>query len=68
MKRLSLYKLDYSDSLLSAFDISGSLLLSETLWQSKDIGHDMNQLMKDLDILEEDYRNAYENIAQSEAI
>ncbi len=68
MERLCLYKLDYAESLLSVFDISGSLFLSNITWQSEGIKHDINQLMKDLDNLEEDYKNAYENIINDQTI
>lgn len=64
MKRPILYTLDYSASLLSAFDISGSVFLSDTLWQSKGIKHDINQLMTDLDNIEQDYKNAFENMTK----
>jgi len=67
VKRPYLYTLDYAESLLSAFDISGSLFLNENPWQSKGIEHDMNQLMKDLENLEIDYRNAYENVVEDKA-
>jgi len=67
VKRPYLYTLDYAESLLSAFDISGSLFLRDTLWQSKDIKHDINKLRKDLDNLEKDYRSAYENITEDKA-
>lgn len=62
MEYPSQYHLDYSASLLSAFDISGSLLLLNTPWQSNGIKHDFKQLMNDLDTIEEDYRNAIEKV------
>lgn len=67
MKRPYLSGLDYSTSLLSAFDISGSLLLRNPLCQPKGINHDLKQLMNDLDTLEEDYRTAYEKVAKDQA-
>ncbi len=63
MKR-SKYTFDFSKSILSAFDISGSLLLSDFNWQSKGRMQDMEKLMKDLDQLEKDYKKATEKIAE----
>jgi hypothetical protein len=68
MKQPSPYTLDYAESLLSAFDISGSLILKGTSSQPKNMEHDMNQLMKDLDKLEADYRNACQNIVNDHAL
>jgi hypothetical protein len=66
MKRSGLYNLDYSASFLSAFDIGGSLLLMNAALHSKGVEHDINQLIKDQNIIEEDYRSAYENILKEE--
>jgi hypothetical protein len=58
------YYLDCSESLLSAFDISGSLLFLDNRWQFRGIKYDFKQLMHDLDVLEKDYRNAIEKVAK----
>ncbi len=63
MEYPSQYHLDYSASLLSAFDISGSLPLLDRPWQSNGIEHDYKQLMNDLDTIEADYRNAIEKVS-----
>ena len=67
MEHSSPHHLDYSVSLLSAFDISGSLLLLSNDWQSKGIRYDSKQLVNDLDALEKDYRNAVEKVAKDVA-
>ncbi len=63
MEHSSQYHLDYSASLLSTFDISGSLLLIDCHWQSKGIKQDLWELMNDLDTLEKDYINAIEKVS-----
>jgi len=65
MKRPPSYTLNYADSLLSAFDISGSLLLSNNLWQPKDNQQDVDRLMEDRNNLEEDYKKAYHNVVDN---
>ena len=62
MKR-SKYTFDFSKSILSAFDISGSFLLSDS-WQSKGRTQDIEKLIKDLDQLEKDYKKATDKIAE----
>lgn len=64
MKRL--YTLDYSASLLSVFDIGGSLFLDHNVLQSKGLAHDMHELMKDQNILQKDYENACKKITKNE--
>lgn len=61
MKQRSLRSINYSDSLLSAFDIGGSLPLS--MLQSKGIDQDMQQLSADRKVLEEDYQKACDKVA-----
>ena len=51
----------YSSTLLSIFDIGGSLLKKPI---SNGLDHDMNQLMADHKILEEDYKRACERIQE----
>lgn len=62
MKSLSSHKLSYVNGLLSAFDINGSLFLSEPPYQPEEMNQDMHQLLTDLENLEQDYQRAYENI------
>jgi hypothetical protein len=67
MEKTFLSKLDYSAILLSSFDISGSLLLQDNHRQSKGIKYDCKQLMGDLDVLENDYKNAVEKVMKDKA-
>lgn len=60
----SQYHLDCSANLLSAFDISGSLLLLDKPWESNGIERDFKQLMNDLDTIETDYKNAIEKVSK----
>ena len=63
MEYPSRYHLDYSASLLGAFDISGSLPLLDRPRQSNGIEYDFKQLINDLDTIETDYRNAIEKVS-----
>ena len=67
MQHPSPYNFDYSISLLSSFDISGSLLFRDNSWQSKGVKDDYKQLMNDLDTLEEDYINTVEKVLKDKA-
>lgn len=62
MKYGYLHTLDHPISFLSAFDISGSLFLNKPLWKSGGKDSDRDKLMKDLEKIEEDYRNACQKI------
>jgi hypothetical protein len=66
MQHINKYPVDYSASLLSVFDIGGSLTISNFDWSPNGIQHDMNKLTNDLKILEDDYLNACEKIVESE--
>ncbi len=61
MKRHNLQSLNYSDSLLSVFDIGGFLPRNLHL-QSKGIEYDKQQLSSDLQALTEDYKKAREDV------
>lgn len=67
MEHTSSYSLDYSISLLSCLDLSGSLFFREYNKQSKGIKYDSIQLKNDLDVLENDYRTAVEKVLRDEA-
>lgn len=61
MKHPSQHFLDASKFLLSPFDLSGSIILDDDLLQTKDINHDLNQILNDLNKLEKDYTHAHDN-------
>ncbi len=62
MKNSYSHGLGYDAGLLSAFDISGSLLMPTISRESRSTDRDTQQLLKDLKRLEEDYKKAYEKI------
>ncbi len=62
MQKPSFYDFDYTASFLSAFDISGTLLLQDSIWQSKKIKDEYEQLTNDYDVLEKDYKSAIEKV------
>lgn len=49
---------DYSASILSVFDISGSMLKNPAFLNAKGLAHDMMKLQGDLKALENDYELA----------
>lgn len=65
MKHPNLHSLDFSKGFLSAFDISGSLLLDELISNK---GSNLDRLAKDWETLAEDYKRAYENVLEDKAI
>lgn len=58
MKNAFHFDSDYSASILSAFDISGSLLRNPAFLNAKGLAHDMIKLQGDLKTLENDYELA----------
>jgi hypothetical protein len=57
MQHINKYPVDYSASLLSVFDIGGSLTISNFDWSPNGIQHDMNKLTNDLKTLENDLKS-----------
>jgi len=53
---------DFYDSLISAFDIGGSLPRKK--FPSNGLEHDMKNLIRDLKVLENDYRNVNEKLGK----
>lgn len=62
------YNPDYSDSILSIFDIGAVLFPRNSIAHGKDLTNglelDMQNLMRDQQLLENDFRNASERVWQ----
>jgi len=68
MRKPYLNPLSAYAGLLSAFDLSGCLLLGKSIVLSKDLEEDLNQLTNDQIKLEGDYKNACDRIAKEEGM
>jgi|GEM_PF-5383061 len=65
MRRTYKYPIDYSTAVLSVFDLGDSLHLCKFAWPPNGIQQDTAQLMNDQKVLEKDYCNACEKIAEN---
>lgn len=68
MKQINDYSVDFSTALLSALDLSGSLVFSSLDYRTNGIHQDMQNLKNDLNVLEDDYLKAIEKLSRNEEI
>jgi len=66
MRRTYEYPIDYSIAALSIFDLGDSLHLCKFTFPPNGTQYDNIQLINDLKVLEEDYRNACQKITENQ--
>ncbi len=62
MKHIDDFAISYPTAFFSAFDITGSFIISNTERPPSHIHSDMDRLINDLEVLDNDYHKAIEKI------